>query len=150
MKSLGLGEFEFMFWRIRMHLPSRLRKILENGLYSQFLSPSQLQMIETLGENIGLDKEEIHAAVPGHLGPFHAGDRRRMTLFSYLIAILLIVAVSLVILVFTGNYPLSDPSTTYTPGTRYGSISPRDFNTIPHEPQCFLGNMTESSEEMIH
>jgi hypothetical protein len=106
-------------------------------------------MIETLGENIGLDKNEIHAAVPGHFGPLHVGDRRRMTLFSYLMAILLIVAVSFVILVFTGNYPLSDPSTTYTPGTRYGSISPRDFSTTSHVLQEFLENMTESSEEVF-
>jgi hypothetical protein len=127
MKSPGLGEFEFMFWRIRMHLPSRLRKIVEKGLYSQSFSSSQLRMIETLGENIGLDKKEIHAAVPSPLGPLHASDRKRMTLFSYLMAILLIVAVSFVILVFTGNYPLNDPSTTYTPGTRYGTIRPDDF-----------------------
>ena len=101
--------------------------MVEKELYSDSLTKSQIESIERLGEKIGLDRSEIVAAVPSAMNPAGFGERRRMTLGRALISIFLILLGSFLLLVLTGNYPL-DPGFTYTPGIRYGSISPVDFN----------------------
>lgn len=123
----GYGSAIFIFRGIKSYLPLRIQKVVEKELYSDSLTKSQIESIELLGEKVGLDKSEIVAAVPSTINPGGFGERKRMTLFTALISIFIIILGSFLLLVLTGNYP-PDPFYTYTPGTRYGSISPDDFN----------------------
>ena len=123
----GNGSAIFIFRRVKIYLPSRLQKLIEKELYSDSLTKSQLDSMETLGKKIGLDKGEIYAAVPSSMHPAGFVERRRMTLLSALISIFIIILGSFLFLVLTGSYPPNDPVYTYTPGTKYGSISPNDF-----------------------
>ena len=85
-----------------------------------------MESIAILGEKVGLNKSEIYAAVPSGMSPHGIVYRRRMTLFTALASIFIIILGSFLFMVLTGNYP-PEPVSTYTPGTRYGSISPEDF-----------------------
>jgi hypothetical protein len=94
---------------------------------SYTLTKSQLESMMDLGRNIGLDRSEVYAAVPSNMEPSGFVVRRRMTLFSALVTIVIIVIASFIFLVITGTYPLNSPNATYAPGSRYGSVSPNDF-----------------------
>ena len=123
----GYEAVIFTFRRVKLFLPSRLRKMIERELYSDSITKSQLKSMETLGEKIGLDRREVYAAVPSGIYPQGIADRRRMNLFSAVLSIFIIIVGSFLFLILTGSYPPDGPAYTYTPGTRYGSISPNDF-----------------------
>jgi hypothetical protein len=125
-ESLGLAVRS-----IRMYLPFRLRNLFDKQLYSTTLTRSKLESMVALGKSIGLDRREVYAAVPSNMDPAGLLVRKRMTLFSALITILIIVVASFLFLVITGNYPINNTAPTYTPGSRYGSISPKDFTNRP-------------------
>ena len=123
----GYGSAIFIFRGIKRYLPLRLQRVVEKELYSDSLTKSQMESIAVLGEKVGLNKSEIFAAVPSGMNPAGFGERRRMTLFSAIVSIVIIILGSFLFMVLIGNYP-PEPVYTYTPGTRYGSISPDDFN----------------------
>jgi hypothetical protein len=126
----GYGALSLAIWRTRMYLPFRLRSMLDNELQPYAFTKSQLESMEALGRSIGLTRREVCAVVPSNMDPSGFIGRRRMTLFSALITIIIIVFSSFLFLIITGNYPFNSPTTTtptYTPGSRYGSISPNDF-----------------------
>jgi hypothetical protein len=114
-------------WPIRMYLPFRLRNLFDKQLYSKTLTRSKLESMVALGKSIGLDRREVYAAVPSNMDPAGSLVRKKMTPFSALITILIIVVAGFLFLVITGNYPINNPVPTYTPGSRYGSIRPKDF-----------------------
>jgi hypothetical protein len=127
MQWIGYGYRSHAIRRIRAYLPVPLQNLLDNKMHSSTLTKSQLKSIVALGKNIGLDRNEVYAAVPSNMDPSGFVVNRRMTLFSALLTLVIIVVASFLFLVITGNYPLNDPNATYAPGSRYGSISPNDF-----------------------
>jgi hypothetical protein len=126
-KWTSFGALSIVIWRVRMYLPSRLRYLLDLELHSDTTTKLKLESMRILGKNIGLDRNEVYAAVPSHMDPSGLTGRRRTTFFSVLVTIVIILFGSFLVLVITGNYPFNSPTTTYTPGSRYRSISPNDF-----------------------
>ena len=94
--------------------------------FTPIQSPTRKQLaeIESLGESIGLDKQEVYAAARSPIGDAQL-TRRQITPLSACIIILIIIISGFAILVLTGYYP--EPPFVYGAGTRYGSIKPQDF-----------------------
>lgn len=87
----------------------------------------QLHHIELLGENLGLSKSEVRAALDPQLGSTFIDSRQRLTQFLAIVAIFIIAIISVLVTWFVVD-PESFPVPTYVPGSLYGSIAPRDFS----------------------
>jgi hypothetical protein len=131
MKLRSLGVIGFGYWRYRSYLPSKVRSRIEGFLQISGLTSSQLEKIEDLGFSIGLEKSEIRKATGVPVDNMDMMSRGKITLFGVMVAVLVVVAIGFVIAILFNGGTLFDPSDvptyTYTPGTKYGSISPKDF-----------------------
>jgi hypothetical protein len=83
--------------------------------------------IELLGENLGLDRREIHAALDPPLSSTGIDSRNRLTLFVTIVSVFIIVIIGVLVTWFIVD-PDSFPIPTYVPGSLYGTISSRDFS----------------------
>ena len=93
----------------------------------------QLSQISKLGESVGLEKNEIIAAIDAPLsnqGGSSKGDRSKLIP----LIIITIIAVCSFLFVWAVVDPESFPIHTYTPGTFYGTIRPQDFSSYSHTP----------------
>jgi hypothetical protein len=124
----GYGIVTFTVRRVWKYLPFRLQNALGNSLSPYRITATQRETIQRIGKRIGLDRSEINPALPSQVEPSGLTTGRRLTCFSVIITIIIILFASFLFLVATGNYPFNTPTSTYTPGTRYGSIKPCDFN----------------------
>jgi hypothetical protein len=120
----AVGYIGLPYWKIRSILPSGLRTRVDGLVQHRAPTDMQLKKIGTLGELIGLNKEEVYAAYdsPANLTQW---SNRRFTPFSALIILIIIIIASLVIIVLSVNYYAPPP--VYAAGPRYGSIKPQDF-----------------------
>ena len=90
-----------------------------------FLTSSVLdtKKIELLGAQAGLTPNEVGAVMDARM------SKKESVLFKLTVVVFTLIIVGAVILAdplgVLGQYPATN--TTYVPGTRYGSISPKDF-----------------------
>lgn len=125
----NFGGIDYGYRKVRIHLPSRMRKAADNILYSEVLTKKQIEDVTRLGESVGLKKKEVYAATNLPLDNMASFGRGRITLFGVIVSIIIIVGISfgIAMLMNYGQFFDPTPTYTYTPGTRYGSISPNDF-----------------------
>ena len=123
----SLSKVMFGYKKIRPFLPSILADLTEGMMYPKFLTKRQTEGLLRLGESIGLEKKEIVAATNIPIDNIRYIERSRATLFGLFVTILLIICIvlGLSLLQIYGDPLPGRP--TYTPGTKYGSISPNDF-----------------------
>lgn len=131
MKLRSLGVIGFGYWRCRLYLPSKVRSKIEGLLQISGPTSSQLEKIEDLGFRIGLEKSEIRKATGLPIDNMDMMSRSKITFFGVMVAVLVVVFISFAIAILLNGGRLFDPfgvpTYTYSPGTRYGSISPDDF-----------------------
>ena len=87
-----------------------------------------MQQITKLGESVGLERNEIIAAIDAPLTPQGIPSDRRTSMIIPMILISIIIACS-VILAWAFIDPDSFPFHIYAPGTFYGTIRPQDFSS---------------------
>ncbi len=113
---------------MKPYLPRSIFAQLE--LVTRKPSPTKVQLdkITKLGESVGLQRNEISAAIDAPMANQEITSKDRKSLFipSILISILVVVSVLLLWYVLS---PESFPISTYTPGTFYGTIRPQDFSS---------------------
>lgn len=113
---------------IKRVLPDTQTSMLDRLVNRQQMSKQQLSKIHQLGRNIGLDREEITAAIDRPQSGVQKGGLSNNRFFRGItIASILIIAIGVILIVWYFVGPESSPIHTYTPGTDYGSIKPRDF-----------------------
>ena len=131
MRWSSFGGINYGYRKIRIHFPLRLRRIVDRVLYPEVISQKQIANMEQLGASLGLKKNEIFAATNLPIDNMDSVNRGKITLFGLLVSIIIIVCVSFGVALLLNNLnffdPAPHPTYTYTPGTRYGSISPNDF-----------------------
>ena len=127
MQLVSLQGFGFRFKRLKPYLPIGLYDHLQRIAGRNGPSKKQLNQIDLLGENIGLTKSEVRAALNPQLGSTFMDSRQRITQFIAIITILIIAIISVLVTWFVVD-PESFPIPTYVPGSLYGSIAPRDFS----------------------
>lgn len=130
MLSRNLGIAYLGYAKVKSHMPSELRLAVESFLQIGRVSQVQMEKIESIGQTIGLERREIVAATSLPIDNIDSRGRGRISLLSALVAVFAIMCISFVVVVLFAGGNLADtvvPTYTYTPGTRYGSISPRDF-----------------------
>lgn len=129
MRWSSFGGIDYGYRKVRTHLPSRMRKAADNTLYSEVLTKKQIEDMTRLGESIGLKKKEVYAATNLPIDNIASFGRGKITLFGVLVSIIIIVCISfgIALIMNFGQFFDPAPTYTYTPGTRYGSISPNDF-----------------------
>ena len=113
---------------MKPYLPRTIFAQLEFGIRKPSPTKVQLDKISKLGESVGLQRNEIIAAIDAPMANQEVTGKNRKSLFipSILISILVVVSVLLLWHVLS---PESFPISTYTPGTDYGTIRPQDFSS---------------------
>jgi hypothetical protein len=114
----------FGYWRFRSRLPVRIRSSMEQLLGVDRPTIQHLNRIEELGQAIGLERNEIRAAIDHPLDSASSGTTDRTSLLDRMICRVICVVILLAVLVvviYTATRPV------YGFATRYGSISPNDF-----------------------
>jgi hypothetical protein len=100
--------------------------MIERTMTRSTLSREQLSKIEQLGKNVGLEREEIIAAIDNPIPNSGIPGHPKSLLIVTFVAIAVIV-VGLVLMVWTVVDPETSPIHTYVPGSLYGTIRPQDF-----------------------
>lgn len=109
-------------------LPEVQASMIDRFAKRQQMSRQQFSKIHQLGRNVGLDREEIIAAVDLPEGGVRPGGLSNNQLFSGItIMSIFIIAIGLILIVWHFMDPEGSPIHTYTPGTFYGTIKPQDF-----------------------
>lgn len=120
-----------MIWssirRLEPYLPTILHGQIRRITGRIGPNKQQLKQIELLGENLGLDRREVHAALDPPLGRSGIGINNRLTLFLTIVTVFIIVIIGVLVTWFIVD-PDSFPIPTYVPGSLYGTIAPRDFS----------------------
>jgi hypothetical protein len=123
--------FRSGYERFSRHLPRGIQQYVEEVLGFRKATFTQMRRIETLGKSIGLHRGEIIAATSLPIDNMDARGRGSVGVLGVMIAIFVVLCISfaLVILMTGGSLvdPVATPTYTYAPGTRYGTIAPRDF-----------------------
>jgi hypothetical protein len=122
---IGLGVRP-MYTAIRQYLPKALSSKVEKMIPKTRLTKKQISRIELLGSNIGLEKEDIIAAVDGPIPVSGVAGRSRFILLANIIVVTVVV-IAAVLLVWTVVDPETSPIRTYAPGSLYCTIKPEDF-----------------------
>ncbi|MFW9908867.1 MAG: hypothetical protein ACFFEF_09860 [Candidatus Thorarchaeota archaeon] len=117
------------FVSIRRHLPKALASMIERMMPRDTLTKEQFSKIKLLGSNIGLEREEIIAAIDGPVPEQSISGRSRALLLVNL-AFVTIIVVAAVLFIWTVVDPESSPIRTYAPGSFYGTIKPQDFAAV--------------------
>ncbi|MDH4213963.1 MAG: hypothetical protein OEV85_08595 [Candidatus Thorarchaeota archaeon] len=122
-----MASISFGYWKIKLALPPEIRSELENLLGISYLTKTDFKKIENLGLSIGLERNEIRSATsPPIVGTGHM-PMTRSTLFNTVICRLLCIII-LVAAVIATYFIVANQVSVYTPGAKYGSISPNDFS----------------------
>ncbi len=122
-----------MIWvgvkRLERHLPNRLYDIMWRLSGKVGPSRQQLIRIELLGEDVGLSKSEVFAALDPRLSTPGIESKFRLSLFMSIIVMIVIAILSVLVTWFVVD-PESFPVPTYIPGSLYATISPKDFSAF--------------------
>ncbi len=110
------------------YLPRSIFAQLELATMKPSPTKVQLDKISKLGESVGLQRNEIIAAIDAPMANQEIAGKGRLSLFSPSILISILVVVSVLLLWYVLS-PESLPISTYTPGTDYGTIRPQDFSS---------------------
>ena len=131
MRWSSFGSVNYGYKKIRIHFPKKIRSTVDKVLYPEGISKKQMANMERLGASLGLEKNEIIAATNLPIDNMESVSRGKVTLWSVLVSIVVVVCISFGLSLLLNNFHFFDPNPTptytYTPGTRYGSISPNDF-----------------------
>jgi hypothetical protein len=116
---------------MKSYLPESVFSQLERTIRKRSTTREQLSRISSLGSSIGLQRNEIIAAIDAPLIQPGITDKGRLSLFVTLIAVAIVVAISILIAWYVAD-PETFPIPTYVPGSLYGSIRPQDFSSQNH------------------
>jgi hypothetical protein len=131
---LEWNRFQILWPRIAImkpYLPQRIFFQIKSAIRPLEPTKSQLRKIASLGESIGLEKNEIIAAIDAPLAEPGMTGKSRLSLYLSII-IVTIIAVFGILLTWYVVDPDSFPVPTYVPGSLYGSIRPQDFQHYNH------------------
>jgi hypothetical protein len=110
-------------------LPTKMQ-LLSRRMLRGAMSQSEKRRMEELGAKVGLTKEETLQAIANYPNPGSllnvTASRPRIGILALLVMLILIVLAYTITMMVTGPAG-AGPTTTYVPGTRYASVSPRDF-----------------------
>jgi hypothetical protein len=111
---------------MKPYLPQRMFSQIERAIDKPKPTKSQLGKITRLGESIGLERNEIIAAIDAPLADSGFTGRSRVSLYFSLIVVTIIVIFSVLLTWYVVD-PDSFPIPTYVPGSLYATIRPQDF-----------------------
>ena len=132
----GCAKLEWIYFRVlwpkikimEPYLPRSIFAKLE--LVTRKPSPTKVQLdkISKLGESVGLQRDEIIAAIDAPMANQEITGKDRSSIFIPLILVSILAVVS-ALLLWAAVDPDSFPFHLYTPGTLYGTIRPQDFSS---------------------
>ncbi len=123
----SLTSISFGYWRIRSALPFGIRSGIENLLGITPPTKAHLKRIESLGLSIGLGRNEIRAATSPPIEGTGYMPRTSSPLVTSIVCRVLCIVILLGVLVVS-YFVVANQGSVYTPGTKYGSISPNNFS----------------------
>ena len=124
--------------QIRPFMPSALKQTIDYMIRPAPLSQKQHDKIASLGESVGLNKAEVIQAVDAPGIDSTADGAPRMALVASVVIVLIAAAITIIGLWHLIS-PATSPIPTYTPGTDYGTIKPKDFDVLKREANIASG-----------
>ena len=113
---------------LRPYLPKQMFSYLKQTIQRPSPTTKQLSELTRLGESIGLERNEVIAAIDAPLASQGAsGSGHRPMVITILVVTIAVAVLALFIWYVTD--PESFPIHTYAPGTFYGTIRPQDFSS---------------------
>jgi len=113
---------------MRPYLPQSIVTQIEHAFGKPKPTREQFREITKLGESVGLEKDEIIAAIDAPLSNQGIPIRGRASIIIPMILVSIIIVCS-VLLAWAFIDPDSFPFHIYAPGTFYGTIRPQDFSS---------------------
>jgi len=110
----------------RLVLPTEMH-VLIRRLLVRTMTQSEKRHMEEPGAKVGLTKRETWQVVANYPTPSGLLDVSASRVRIGFLALLLMLVMVAVAYVITSALTSAGPTTTYVPGTRYASVSPRDF-----------------------
>lgn len=116
-----------MLSHLKYRRGKHIRKIIESWFCPIFIDSRKTRQLQELGAQVGLSESEVGSATRS--AHYKSAIGRFCTRMLFLIVLSFAV---FYVLVYALEIPLTNlqpiPSnSTYIPGTRYGSLSPKDF-----------------------
>jgi hypothetical protein len=127
MQVIGVQLLWSGITRLEAYIPISMSDAVKRITGRNGPNKTQLNQIELLGENIGLCKSEVHAALEPSVGITGIDTKQKLTLFLSIVTVFIIAILGVLLTWFVVD-PESFPIPTYVPGSLYGSIAPRDFS----------------------
>ncbi|MFW9844235.1 MAG: hypothetical protein ACFFEV_06655 [Candidatus Thorarchaeota archaeon] len=113
---------------MRPYLPRSLVSYIERVFGKSSPTRTQMNEITRLGRSIGLERNEIIAAVDAPLSSQGVPSEGRASILIPIVLVSILVVVS-ALLIWAAVDPDSFPFHLYVPGTLYGTIQPQDFSS---------------------
>jgi hypothetical protein len=113
---------------LRPYMPKQMFSYFKRTIQKPSPTPKQLGELTKLGESIGLERNEVIAAIDAPLadqGP--SGGGRHPMMITFILVAIAIAVWSLFIWYVVS--PETFPIPTYRYGTLYGTIRPQDFSS---------------------
>ncbi len=109
----------------------RISRLFEPALENRRTTELRSRKLQDIGSLVGLNESEVSTSTEHYRGAFSRFCSRMLLV----IVLGFFTFIILSILAVDSGWNLwslipEDPVTTYTPGTRYGSISPSDFGEV--------------------
>jgi hypothetical protein len=118
---------------MKPYLPQSIIERLERVFGKPIPTKEQLNKITNLGKSLGLERNEIVAAIDAPLSN-QGGPSGGRTSIIIPIVIVSIIVITSVLLIWAVVDPESFPIHTYAPGTFYGTIRPQDLTSSKITP----------------
>ena len=113
---------------VKPYLPQSIVSHVEHVFGKPGPTRKQLSEIARLGESVGLERNEVLAAIDAPLSNQGVPGGGRASIIIPMILVSIIVVAS-ILLIWAVVDPESFPIHTYAPGTFYGTIRPQDFSS---------------------
>ena len=112
---------------LRPYLPKQMFSYLKQTIQRPSPTTKQLSELTRLGESIGLERNEVIAAIDASLSDQKpsASGRPPMVITILVFTIAVAILVLSILIVTDPDFPIH----VYAPGTYYGTIRPQDFSS---------------------
>jgi hypothetical protein len=113
---------------LRPYLPKRMFSYLKQTIQKPNPTTKQLSELTRLGELVGLERNEIIAAIDAPLADQRSSGSGRQPMMITILLVTIAVAVWSLFIWYVVS-PETFPIHTYRYGTLYGTIKPQDFRS---------------------
>ncbi len=124
--SVGNGKFQLLSY-LKFSGGKHIRRIVESWLSPVFIDNGKIRQLQDLGAQVGLSESEVESATSSEHYKSAIGRFCTRVLFLIVLSFAVFYVLAYALGIPLTNLQPPPSNSTYIPGTRYGSLSPKDF-----------------------